>query len=82
MLFGTDRSFVSSGLIRFNVTLAPPTPFKNLAKDTPPGCHPPILAYGTHSSFLHIILRVRLDGFFYKRCYQHLCQRAVHTPTG
>jgi hypothetical protein len=42
---------------------SPPPPFKNLPNVTPPGWHPPILADGTHSSFLHIILHVRLAGF-------------------
>jgi len=40
-----------------------PPRFKNLAKETPPGRHPPILVDGTHSSFLHIILLVRLAVF-------------------
>ena len=39
-----------------------PTPFKSLPNQTPPGWHPPILANGTHSSFLNTILRVRLAG--------------------
>ena len=39
--------------------LHPPPPSKNLPNETPPGCHPPILADGTHSSFLHTILLVR-----------------------
>ena len=34
-------------------------PVKNLPNETPPGWHPPILADGTHSSFLHIILLVQ-----------------------
>ncbi len=41
----------------------PLPPSKSLLIDTPPGWHPPILADGTHSSFLHIILLVRLAGF-------------------
>jgi hypothetical protein len=38
-------------------------PVKNLPNETPPGWHPPILADGTHSSFLHTILHVRLATF-------------------
>jgi hypothetical protein len=41
----------------------PPPPAKSLLIETPPGWHPPILADGTHSSFLHIIMHVRLAGF-------------------
>ena len=40
----------------------PPPPSKSLLIETPPGWHPPVLADGTHSSFLHTILLVRLDG--------------------
>jgi len=41
----------------------PPTPLKTCPTETPPGWHPPILADGTHSSFLHTILRVWLARF-------------------
>ncbi len=44
-----------------------PTPFKNLPNQTPPGWHPPNLADGPHSSFLHTILRVRLASFYSQR---------------
>ena len=40
----------------------PPPPSKPLLKQTPPGWYPPILVDGTHSSFLHTILRVWLAG--------------------
>jgi|Laugresubdmm15sn_1035100.scaffolds.fasta_scaffold00048_6 hypothetical protein len=35
-----------------------PPPSKSLLIETPPGWHPPILAYGSHSSFVHTILDV------------------------
>jgi len=38
----------------------PPPPSKSPLIETPQGWHPPILGYGTHSSFLHIILHVWL----------------------
>lgn len=40
-----------------------PHPFKNLPNRDPTGVAPPILADGTHSSFLHTILRVWLARF-------------------
>jgi hypothetical protein len=43
--------------------VAPPIPFEIPANQDPTGVPPPILVDGTHSSFLHTILLVRLDGF-------------------
>ena len=60
---GCERTEASSrelGTVYLAPKVTPPPPFKNLPNATPPGWHPPILAYGTHSSLVHIILRVRL----------------------
>ena len=43
--------------------VTPPLPLKAYPTETPPGWYPPIQAAGTHSSFLHVILRVRLAEF-------------------
>ena len=46
----------------------PPTPFNILPNQDPTGVTPPILSYGTHSSFLHIILRVGFLAKILKSC--------------
>ena len=58
---GTNSSEL--GTVCLAPKVAPPPPVKIPANRDPTGVAPPILADGTHRSFLHIILRVRLAGF-------------------